>query len=131
MRLFYCLLFYAALPFPFALALIRNDKDFIASDLWEMTETKVHSEIYHYLRDSQYPKDFTKDEKRNLRKKAQKFVLLEGALFFVGQDKSKQPKRWIHDIDEQRKILTVCHLDDKIDGVHFGRDKTREKVLEN
>lgn len=93
-----------------------------------MAETNAQDEIFHYLRDNQYPNDFTKDQKRNLRKKAQKFALLEDALFFVGHDRSKQPKRWIRDIDEQQKILTACHQGDKIDGDHVGRDRTRRKV---
>ncbi|KAL9968157.1 hypothetical protein ACROYT_G026496 [Oculina patagonica] len=93
-----------------------------------MAETNAHDEIFYYLRDSRYPNDFTKDQKRNLRKKAQKFALFEDALFFIGHDRSKQPKRWIHDIDEQQKILTACHQNDKIDGDHVGRDRTRRKV---
>ena len=99
-----------------------------------MTEEKSHDEIFYYLRDGQYPNDFTKDQKRNLRKKAQKFALLEdveGALFFVGHDRRKEPKRWVHNIDEQQNILIACHQDDKIDGEHLGRDKTRKKVRFN
>ena len=45
--------------------------------------------------------------------------------FFVGK-KNSQPKRWVHNTDEQEKILKACHYD-KLAG-HFGRDKTREKV---
>ena len=74
-----------------------------------------------------YPIDFSKDQKRNLLKRAQKFLLEDGALFFIGQ-KNGQPKRWVHSRDEQQQILKACHSD-KLAG-HFGRDKTRrEKSL--
>jgi len=90
-----------------------------------MAETKAYNEVFYYLRDNQYPDDFTKDQKRIIRRKAQNFVLDDGALFFVGK-KNSQPKRWVHNTDEQEKILKACHYD-KLAG-HFGRDKTREKV---
>ena len=67
-----------------------------------MAETKAYNEVFYYLRDNQYPDDFIKDQKRNLQRKAQKFVLDDGALFFVGQ-KNSQPKRWVHNTDEQEK----------------------------
>ena len=50
-----------------------------------MTETKAYNKVFHYLRDNEYPIDFSKDQKRNLRQKAQKFVLEGDALFFIGQ----------------------------------------------
>ena len=90
-----------------------------------MAETKTYNEVFNYLRDNEYPIDFSKDQKRNLRKKALKYVLEDGALYFIGQKKG-EPKRWVHCQDEQQKILRACHSD-KLAG-HFGRDKTREKV---
>lgn len=90
-----------------------------------MAETKAYNEIFNYLRDNEYPIDFLKDQKRNLRKKALKFVLEDGALFFIGQRKG-EPKRWVHCQEEQQKIMKACHSE-KLAG-HFGCDKTREKV---
>ena len=92
-----------------------------------MAETKTYNEVFNYLRDNEYPIDFSKDQKRNLRKKALKYVLEDGALYFIGQKKG-EPKRWVHCQDEQQKILRACHSD-KLAG-HFGRDKTREKRWE-
>ena len=37
---------------------------------WTMAETKAYNEVLNYLRDNEYPIDFSKDQKRNLRKKA-------------------------------------------------------------
>ena len=86
---------------------------------------KLTTKFFHYLRHNEHPIDFSKDQGRDLRKKAQKFVLEDGALFFIGQ-KNGQPERWVHSRDEQQQILKACHSD-KLAG-HFGRDKTREKV---
>ena len=86
---------------------------------------KLTTKFFHYLRHDEYPIDFSKDQGRDLRKKAQKFVLEDGALFFIGQ-KNGQPERLVHSRDEQQQILKACHSD-KLAG-HFGRDETREKV---
>lgn len=94
-----------------------------------MAETKLYNQVFQYLRDNQYPEGWTKDQKRNLRKKAQKFFLDDGALFFVANENS-EPKRRVHDKKEQERILHACHSWDKL-AVHFGRDKTREKGLYN
>lgn len=83
-----------------------------------MAETKVYNKVFNYLLDNQYLIDFLKDRKRNLRNKALKFVLEDGALFFIGQKKG-EPKRWVHCQEEQQKKMKACHS---------GRDKTREKV---
>ena len=50
-----------------------------------MAETKTYDKVFHYLRDNEYPIVFSKDQKRNLRQKAQIFVLEDDALFFIGQ----------------------------------------------
>lgn len=94
-----------------------------------MAETSTYDEVFYYLRDNKYPDDFMKDQKRNLRKKAQKFALDNGALFYIGMGKNDLPRRWVYNKDEQQKILAACHSD-KLAG-HFGRDKTREKVCAN
>ena len=44
------------------------------------------------------------DQKRNLHKEAQNFVLEDGALFFIGQ-KNGQSERRFHNRDEQQQIL--------------------------
>ena len=72
-----------------------------------MAETKLYNQV------CQYPEGRTKDQKRNLRKKAQKFFLDDGALFFVANENS-EPKRWVHDKKEQERILHACHSGDKL-----------------
>ena len=62
-----------------------------------MAETKAYNEVfnYRYLHDNEYSIYFSKDQKRNLHKKALKYVLEDGALFFIDQRKG-EPKRWVH-----------------------------------
>ena len=36
-------------------------------------------------------------------------------LFYKGKDNS-EPRRWVLNVDEQKKILTACHSD-KLDGL--------------
>ena len=84
-----------------------------------MAETKAYNEVFNYLRDNEYPIDFSKDQKRNLRKKAIKYVLEDGALFFIGQRKG-EPKRWFIAKTSSRRYWKLVTL--------FGRDKMREKV---
>jgi hypothetical protein len=84
-----------------------------------MADLTAYEEVFHYLRDNEYPNFYNKDQKRNLRKRSQKFVLENGVLFYKGKDNS-EPRRWVLNVDEQKKILTACHSD-KLDG-HFGRD---------
>ena len=72
------------------------------------TKRKLTTKIFHSLRYNERPIDFSKDQGRDLRKKAQKFVLEDGALFFIGQ-KNGQPERWVHSRDEQQEILKACH----------------------
>lgn len=90
-----------------------------------MGEKDAYDEIFNYLCDGSYPSAIDKDKKRNLRKKAEKFVLKDGALFYVGK-RDSQPRRWVYSVDEQKQILAAWHHD-KLAG-HFGRDKTRDKV---
>ena len=68
---------------------------------------------------------FRKIREEIYARKPKKFVLEDGALFFIGQKKG-QPERWVHSRDEQQQILKACHSN-KLAG-HFGRDKTKEKV---
>ena len=93
-----------------------------------MAETQSYHEVFSYIRNGQYPEDIGKDKKRSLRRKAQKLVLNDGMLYYTGC-KDGQPRRWVHDAEEQTRIITACHSD-KLAG-HFGRDKTRDKVCEN
>ena len=94
-----------------------------------MDEKAAYDEIFNFLYDGSYLSDADKDQKRNIRKKAGKFILNDGALFYVGSTKgNSSPRRWVSDAEEQREIIAACH-GDKFGG-HFGRDKTRDNVCQ-
>ena len=44
---------------------------------------KLTTKFFHYLRHNELPIDFSKDQSRDLRKKAQKFVLEDGGCFLL------------------------------------------------
>ena len=46
------------------------------------------SEIFAYLRDGQYPEDFSKAEKGSLRKRAKFFFVKDAELFYKSASKS-------------------------------------------
>lgn len=78
-----------------------------------MAETKAYNEVFNYLRDNEYPIDFSKDQKRNLRKKAIKYVLEDGALFFIGpREKARLKDGFIAKTSSRRywKLVTLTNL---------------------
>ena len=89
-----------------------------------MAETKLYNQVFQYLRDNQYPEGWTKDQKRNLRKKAKTFFLDDSALFFVANENS-EPKRRVHDKKEQERILHAYHSWDKLVCVSSNRYRPR------
>lgn len=91
-----------------------------------MEEETKHNEVFEYLHANVYSDGFNKDQKRNLRKRAEKFRLENATVYFIGSGGKQQPKRWVAKRSEQLKILEACHSDKLAS--HFGRDKTRDKV---
>ncbi len=79
--------------------------------------------VFQYLHLQEYPPDSDQNQKRAIRRRANKFVLKNAVLYYKYKGTSKQ---WIVDPKMQGKIILACHAD-KLGG-HFGRDKTREKV---
>ena len=79
-------------------------------------------EIHAYLQSQKYPDEWTKDQKRRLREKAEVFILMEGVLFHA-----KKKTEVIWDRVEQRKVVAHLH-DNIIGGAHFGMSATFEKV---
>jgi len=65
--------------------------------------------FFQYLRDNQYPEGWKKDQEQNLGKKAQNFFLDDGVLFFIAANENSEPKRWMHDKEEQERVLHACH----------------------
>ena len=89
-------------------------------------ESTLYQQVYDYLQNDKYPDEFSKSQKRGLRRRSQDFVVQDGVLFYQGKNKESQPRRWITDPKQKQQILEGCHSS-QLAG-HFGRDKTREKA---
>lgn len=104
-----------------------------------------YEDVYSYLFSHSYPNNYTKQQKRALRRKAENFKVEKGALFYL----HKLSTRWKQvprSENERKRILEACHsfpggkthkyqriyIRDCIHyiGGHLGRDKTYHKLAE-
>lgn len=89
----------------------------------------TYAEVFRYLSGTsseKYAEGCSEARKRSIRRFAVNFVLEEGILFYVKRENEK--RRWIYDKHMQEQIIVSLH-DDAAGGCHFGRDKTRDKVI--
>lgn len=91
------------------------------------SDSVLYQLTYEYLQTGKYPDSFDKPQKRQLRRRAEDFLVEDGVVFYQRKGKDVQPRRWISDLGQRNQIMEACHSD-KLSG-HFGRDKTREKVF--
>ena len=113
----------------------------VRSDLRQLVEivsiSKMDSDqlvdyVYLYLTEGIYPSGVTVNQKRSIRKKARKFKMLNGELFYLNGRSCKSKVnvndmlyrcsninilqtpvevRYIRNKEEQQRILKACHLD--------------------
>ncbi len=81
-----------------------------------------YAAITSYLKNSIYPPDYTKEEKRGLRKRSKCFSLIGGKLHYISK-KCSQPRLVIEDEEEQLRLIASIH-----NQAHFGRDKTLSQL---
>lgn len=87
----------------------------------------TYCEVFKYFSSaSKYAVDCSDARKRSIRRFADNVVLEDGVLFYIRDSECK--RRWISDKKTQQEILQSLH-DDPSGGCHFGRDKTRDKVV--
>ena len=90
-----------------------------------MAETKAYNEVFHYIRDNEYPIDFSKIRKEiDVRKSKNSFLKLVRC--FSQAIKTVSLEDGFTAETSSSRSLKACHFD-KLAG-HFGRDKMREKV---
>jgi hypothetical protein len=82
-------------------------------------DPKEYHCIIGYLKDKTYPPNVTKNDRRCVRRNAQRFQIFDDELYYV---KCKEKRRKVVMHDEKKEILRICH-DDPIAG-HFGIEKT-------
>ena len=74
-----------------------------------MEELKV---VEHYLLHSEYPPEYTKAEKANLRRKCRNNFKLEEGMLYFRKNVSDENEPWricVHTEDEKRRVLENCH----------------------
>ena len=95
----------------------------------------TYDEVFRFLnsKNKQYAEGCTETRKRSIQRFAENISLEDGVLFYLQhEDQEKQTvkskQQWISDEQKQKQILQSLH-DDPAGGCHFGRDKTRDKVV--
>eukprot|EP00731_Ephydatia_muelleri_P030725 Em0022g239a len=92
----------------------------------EVKENLVE-EAYQYLRRKSYPAGASEERKRCIRRKAAKFVLKNGELFFKKMNKGKESEiRYVVNTEEQQRILHGCHNDPTAG--HMGVKRTLKRI---
>lgn len=96
----------------------------------EENEEVLVEQVYAYLTHSQYPAACDKNQKRVIRKKATRFVVRDGELYYKLLKKNKVvgTVRYIQSKSERRKILNACHVDPT--SGHLGVTKTIYRLRE-
>ena len=96
-----------------------------------LDESDEYKCIYDYLTYGEYPTVATKSMKREIRRRATKYVV-NGQMLFVTN--GNETKRVVCTDDERTSIMRACHegvgtsKEARALGGHFGRDKTYQKV---
>ena len=91
-------------------------------------------DVRRYLENGDYDETLTKAQKREVRRRAAKFFIGDGVLFY--RDASGEGRTVIEQDSERIRILKACHEGLGVSkqalalGGHFGRDKTSKKISE-
>ncbi len=81
-----------------------------------------YDEVFLYLsKTCKYSPGCGESRKRAIRKFSQNITKRDGVLFYTN-------RKWIVDSNMQQQIMKSLHSDSG-GGCHFGRDKTREKIV--
>ena len=82
--------------------------------------------LTNYLIKHTYPRGFSKENKRALRKKAESFTCSNGVLYHVCRTGKQQLV--IYDNQERRRIISTMHIDNPNKTTHNGIEVTMRKV---
>lgn len=107
----------------------------LASAMAKSKKPVTYDEVFKYLSNNEekYAEGCTDNRKRAIRKFSEGVCLESGILHYLQyEDKSKKvvklKRQWISSKSRQKQILESIH-DNTSGGCHFGRDKTRDKVI--
>lgn len=90
-----------------------------------------YDQLFDYLRCKSYPPGAKREHKRCLRKRAEKFVLVDGMLYYTTMSKDKKnclQLKVIRDINERMTVIKKFHVDSNDLGRHNSKEWTAELV---
>lgn len=82
-------------------------------------------DIYTFVADGCFPQTMNPIRKKNLKRYAQKFIIDDGRLFYVGPNKEEK-REVVIEADRKRQIFLECHFNDI--GHHLGQKKTVHRI---
>ncbi|XP_056147991.1 gypsy retrotransposon integrase-like protein 1 [Lampris incognitus] len=82
-------------------------------------------DIYTLVAEGCYPQTMNPIRKKNLKRYAQKFIIDEGRLYYVGP-KKEEKREVVIETERKRQIFLDCHFSDI--GHHLGQKKTVHRI---
>ncbi|XP_035381962.1 uncharacterized protein zgc:113436 isoform X1 [Electrophorus electricus] len=82
-------------------------------------------DIYAFVAEGSYPQAMNPIRKKNLKRYAQKFMLDDGRLYYVGP-KKEEKREVVIEAERKRQIFLECHFNDT--GHHLGQKKTVHRI---
>ncbi|XP_058491346.1 gypsy retrotransposon integrase-like protein 1 [Solea solea] len=82
-------------------------------------------DIYTYVAKGCFPQSMNSLRKKNLRRYAEKFVIDDGTMYYVGP-KKEEKREVVIEAERKRQIFLDCHFNDI--GNHLGQKKTVHRI---
>ncbi|XP_034152177.1 uncharacterized protein zgc:113436 isoform X2 [Esox lucius] len=82
-------------------------------------------DIYTFVAEGCYPQTMNPIRKKNLKRYAQKFIIDDGRLYYVGPKKDEK-REVVIEAERKRHIFLECHFNDI--GHHLGQKKTVHRI---
>ncbi|XP_056602084.1 gypsy retrotransposon integrase-like protein 1 [Triplophysa dalaica] len=82
-------------------------------------------DIYAFVADGCFPQTMNPIRKKNLKRFAQKFMIEDGRLYYVGP-KKEEKREVVIEAERKRHIFLECHFNDI--GHHLGQKKTVHRI---
>ncbi|KAM6965265.1 gypsy retrotransposon integrase-like protein 1 [Aplochiton taeniatus] len=93
----------------------------------EVVESSTNrlGDIYTFVAEGCYPPAMNPIRKKNLKRYAQKFIIDDGRLYYVGP-KKEEKREVVIEAERKRQIFLDCHFNDV--GHHLGQKKTVHRI---
>ncbi|XP_077943428.1 gypsy retrotransposon integrase-like protein 1 isoform X1 [Gasterosteus aculeatus] len=96
----------------------------VEEEVVESSSNKL-GDIYTFVAKGCFPQTMNPLRKKNLKRYAQKFVIDEGKLYYVGP-KKEEKREVVIEAERKRQVFLDCHFNDI--GHHLGQKKTVHRI---